>query len=143
MHFFTSALATALAVGSAMAVPMNVERGLPLPACSGAPTVTVTEFLPSPSNSAPPHSLPSLPISHPQVPVSQVSSVAPVSSDTPVSSAAPAPALPSAPPSPPAVGLPDKNGGGVPNVIVVIKEINIEIIEVEKFIDIDIETIRK
>lgn len=130
MHAFTSALAAALAVGSAMAVPMNAARHIQpeVPACSGVPTVTVTEILPFPSQPA------TVPSSSPEeFPVSSVLSAVPASSAG-VSSVVGAPSLPTPP-----VGVPGAPG----NVIVIIKQINIEIVEVENLINVDIELIRE
>ncbi|KAK4214293.1 hypothetical protein QBC37DRAFT_421583 [Rhypophila decipiens] len=131
---FNSAIAAAVVVGSAIALPLNLDHGLPqLPVCSGAPTVTVTKFLPFPSHSVshPPHSISGFPTSLPAV--SSTSSV----------TLAPVFALPTEPPSAPAVGLPDKGSEGVPSVIVIIKEIDLELIKIEELVDVDIELIQK
>ncbi|KAM7219107.1 hypothetical protein V8F06_005545 [Rhypophila decipiens] len=136
---FNSAIAAAVVVGSAIALPLNLDHGLPqLPVCSGAPTVTVTKFLPFPSHSVshPPHSISGFPTS---LPVSSVPAVSSTSSVT----LAPVFALPTEPPSAPAVGLPDKGSEGVPSVIVIIKEIDLELIKIEELVDVDIELIQK
>lgn len=172
MKFTNSALAAALAVGSAVAVPMNAARNYhdesPLYNLPTEAPITVTKYLPLPAYTPgvyppggasswgtgtgyPKPSVSNFPVHPPPVSSSSVSfptefptvSISSSASAPTHTSPTYAPGVPGIPAVPVAPGAPGQYHGPQKNIIVVIKDINIEVIHVEELIEIDIKNIGK